>query len=214
MKPELRATGKQRAEVYEDMHALISSLVCSCPACEGKDLWEAAQRQAKEMTRGFPSTSLSGERGSSSETVVERAAFKTDQAVMAEEALASWNDAYNVLRSAVKNLHRITHAAKDRRSIPPDDCQRCGRQISGTLKTDQNRAGLCSTSDPANPGCYEKWAAQDPRPERTAFLKTRDCTLCGLVIEGESRTFADQPDHPYHADSCYHRVYRQRRKGA
>lgn len=203
LRPDRIADERQMTDRIEDLIRLVY---------EARDYWPQVQRQAREMGRGFPSSSIAGYGGGGSDGSVVENSFddngnlKWDPAESARDALTEWDAAYHQLKSVVKRMHHLVTPAPDKRGVASDDCARCHRPISGTVSTDQNKAGFCSE-------CFAKWV-NIGRPERGDFQRMPDCAECEQpILRGEGRQFADLPDAHFHASSCYYRVYRLR-KGA
>lgn len=214
LRPEKVADERQQSERRADMHRLVDELC---------DMLPQVQHQAREMGRGFPSSSIAGFSGGGGGSVVENSFddngnLKWDPAEAARDALTDSDAAFYSLKSVVKRFERLTHGAEKFTApgvrapvevVPPspDDCHRCRRVISGTASTDQNKSGFCSE-------CFSVWVEMG-RPDRGDFLRMPDCPECHKpVLKGEGRSFADMPTATFHGNTCYFRVYRQRQKGA
>lgn len=198
MRAAERADERQMSEVRADLHDLVDR-IC--------DAWPLVQKHAREMTRGFPSSSLAGGGGGSSDSAVERALEQWDPAQAAEDALTEFTEARSQLKLVAKRFARLTVPAPLK---PAGDavteCDRCRRLISGTVESDPNRSGFCSE-------CFGEWVRLG-RPERIDFVKWPTCVECGRVTPRfETLEMAGERVALHHRDedTCYWRAYNRSR---
>lgn len=143
----------QRLQIRDDLHKIVNDVI---------DNWETIERQAQEMGRGYPASTLGGEGGSGDTTLVEAQALATigpgEKATEWLAHLAEFIAHGRTLHDDMKKLLPMTDAEKRR-----------AQQRHNTVEV---------------------------------------CTKCGLPADKVRRIDGE----PFHADSCYYRVWRANRK--
>lgn len=197
LRPDRKADSRQMQARRDECIDLVERIIAA---------WPLVQKQATEMVRGFPSSSLAGGgSGGSSESVVERALEQYDPAQDAQDALTEFDSLLYQLRFVAKRFTRLTVPAPLKPAgDAATECDRCHRLISGTVDSDPNRAGFCRE-------CFQAWLELG-RPDRGDFIHMPTCPECSSpVLKSQARSFADMSDAYFH-EACHRRVHRRRKQ--